>query len=156
MPPRLHVPLPRSPRPRKPTKRSSYLADRAAMMSRFRKTNSAPELQIRWLLRKLGVPYRTYPRSFPGTPDIVVPKAKTAIFVHGCFWHQHGCKLTRLPKTNHNYWLPKFARNKRRDAAAQKALRAMGWRPVVIWECQTFHSSTAAKLSRIASSIKKS
>ena len=124
------------------------------MMRRFKKTGSRPELHVRSFLRKLGVQYRSYPKRLPGTPDIVIHRSKIAIFVHGCYWHQHGCKLTRLPKRNHEYWLPKFERNKKRDAAARKSLKALGWRPVVIWECQVLRQSTANRLRRLASVTK--
>lgn len=110
---------------------------RSALMARVRQKHSAPELEVRRLLRHLGASYRLHPKSLPGTPDIIVPDAKCAIFVHGCFWHRHpSCSKATMPKTRIAFWTDKFARNVTRDARKARAVRAMGWKVVTVWECQ--------------------
>ena len=107
-------------------------------MRQIRSKNTKPELAVRKALTSLGYRYRLK-SSLPGKPDIVFKGRKKAIFVHGCFWHQHGigCRLrTREPKSNSTYWVPKLRRNKERDEAALVALRDMGWQTLVIWECE--------------------
>jgi DNA mismatch endonuclease (patch repair protein) len=107
-------------------------------MRRIRKFNSGPELVVRRLAHRLGFRYRLYRRDLPGTPDLAFPKLRKAIFVNGCFWHQHsGCKLARLPKTRLEYWIPKLARTMKRDLISLSALDALGWKVLVIWECET-------------------
>ncbi len=107
-------------------------------MRRIRKTDSGPELVVRRLAHRLGFRYRLYRRDLPGTPDLAFPKLRKAIFVNGCFWHQHnGCRLARLPKTRLEYWLPKLERTTARDMASRSALDAIGWRVLVVWECET-------------------
>ena len=98
-----------------------------------------PELQVRRLLHGMGYRYRLHRKDLPGHPDIVFPRAKKAIFVHGCFWHQHSssrCKITRVPKSRTEYWLPKLARNRLRDKQHMRTLRKLGWKVLVVWECQ--------------------
>ena len=115
-------------------------------MRRVRSTDTGPEIRVRSLLHSLGYRFRLYRADLPGNPDIVLPKFSTAIFVHGCFWHRHlGCKRTSTPATRKDYWLPKFKRTVKRDKRNQAKLRRMGWRVVVLWECQTQDSE---KLSR--------
>jgi DNA mismatch endonuclease (patch repair protein) len=97
--------------------------------------DTAPELIVRRLVRRMGYRYRLHDRSLPGSPDLVFPSRRKAIFVHGCFWHQHRCyraRGRRLPVINRAYWLAKLRRNRERD----RALRRLGWRVIVIWECQ--------------------
>lgn len=124
---------------------------RSALMARVRQRHSAPELEVRRLLRRLGASYRLHPKSLPGTPDIVVPSAKCAIFVHGCFWHRHpSCSKATMPKTRVAFWTDKFTKNIARDARKARALRAMGWRVIVVWECQCRHTEKLEKrLTRI-------
>jgi DNA mismatch endonuclease (patch repair protein) len=113
---------------------------RSENMRRIRSKGMKPELQVRRLLHGMGYRYRLHRRNLPGHPDIIFPRRKKAIFVHGCFWHQHGdpaCRITRIPKSRLDYWAPKLNRNKERDAANIKLLRNMGWRVFVVWECQT-------------------
>jgi DNA mismatch endonuclease (patch repair protein) len=105
-------------------------------MSRIRSGDTKPEITVRKLLHALGYRFRLHRRDLPGKPDIVLPRHRLAIFVHGCFWHQHpGCRLASKPKTRQDYWTPKLAGNVRRDAEAQEALAALGWRVEIIWEC---------------------
>lgn len=112
-------------------------------MSRIRKTGSKPEVQVRRLAHHLGYRFRINRRDLPGTPDVVFPSRRKAIFVHGCFWHQHeGCRLANRPRTRPEYWLPKLARNVERDARACTSLQALGWRVLVIWECEVKDRNT--------------
>jgi DNA mismatch endonuclease (patch repair protein) len=95
-------------------------------------------MMVRRLAHGLGLRFRLHRRDLPGTPDIVFPRRRTVVLVHGCFWHQHeGCRLARQPKSRLDYWLPKLARNKARDRTAQEDLQALGWQVLVIWECET-------------------
>ena len=112
-------------------------ASRSALMSRIGGKNTAPELIVRKLLHALGFRFRLHRRDLPGTPDVVLPRLKTALFVHGCFWHGHGCKIGQPPKSRQDYWLPKIERNKARDAEKAAALEAQGWRVIEVWQCET-------------------
>ena len=108
------------------------------VMRSIRKTNTSPEMAVRRIIHRLGFRYRLHVRELPGTPDIVLPRLRKVVVVHGCFWHQHaGCRLAKLPRSRPEYWLPKLARNQERDQIAEKALAALGWRVLVIWECET-------------------
>lgn len=99
--------------------------------------DTKPEILVRKLLHGLGYRFRLCRKDLPGKPDIVLPKYRTVIFVHGCFWHQHaGCKAASRPSTNVEFWEKKFARNRERDARVEAELAALGWRVIVIWECE--------------------
>jgi len=99
--------------------------------------NTKPELRVRRRLHALGFRFRLHRRDLPGTPDIVLPRHKAVILVHGCFWHQHpGCRRAARPRTRQGYWLPKLARNVARDAKTVAELEALGWRVLVLWECE--------------------
>ena len=107
-------------------------------MSRIRSRDTNPELAVRRSLRRLGYRYRLHRNDLPGKPDIVLPKHRIVIFVHGCFWHQHaGCIDCSNPKTNIKYWSPKLLANLQRDRKNRRTLRRLGWTAIVIWECQT-------------------
>jgi DNA mismatch endonuclease (patch repair protein) len=107
-------------------------------MRRIRKRDTTPELVVRRLTHSMGFRFRLHRRDLPGTPDLVLPRHRKVIQVHGCFWHQHaGCRLSRKPKSRLDYWLPKLARNSERDRASQAALERAGWLCLVVWECQT-------------------
>ncbi len=107
--------------------------------------NTSAELKVRKALTQLGARYRLHRRDLPGSPDIVLPGRRLAIFVHGCFWHGHACRRgARVPKTNAPYWIAKIARNDARDVAAQAALIAAGWRAEVVWECELKDAETLA------------
>lgn len=111
---------------------------RSAHMRRIKKVNTKPEIAVRSAAHGLGLRFRLHSKGLPGTPDLVFPRHRVAIFVHGCFWHQHGgCRLARIPKSRTDYWLPKFQRNQARDTRNVEALREAGWRVAVIWECET-------------------
>ena len=110
---------------------------RSAVMRRVKGKDTAPELKVRRMLRRLGVGYRLHRADLPGKPDIAMPGRKLAIFVHGCFWHGHDCaRGARMPKANRPYWEAKIARNRARDIEHRAALEAMGWRAVTLWECE--------------------
>ena len=107
-------------------------------MSRIRKTNTKPEMIVRRLAHGMGFRFRVHRRDLPGTPDLVFPVLRKIIFVHGCFWHQHDCRLgAKQPTANLGYWLPKLARNVERDHQSRAVLAEAGWDVSVIWECQT-------------------
>lgn len=119
-------------------------------MSRIRSKNTKPEKFVRSLLHSMGYRFRIHRKDLPGKPDIVLPKYKTVIFVHGCFWHQHPrCKRATMPKSNQDYWIPKIQRNIERDKENQRFLKEAGWKVVVIWECEV---KNIDKLLRIISS----
>ena len=104
-------------------------------MSAIKSANTKPEILLRKLLFKAGYRYRLNAKHLPGKPDIALRKYKTVIFVHGCFWHAHGCKLSNIPKSNADYWLAKIKRNLERDNTNIIALNAAGWKVLIIWEC---------------------
>src|ERR1700760_3742710 len=106
-------------------------------MRRGEGKDTPPELKVRRLLTRLGARYRLHRKDLPGSPDLVFPARRLALFVHGCFWHGHDCpRGARQPATNAEYWRAKIARNVARDRASLKALKAMGWRGQVVWECE--------------------
>lgn len=104
-------------------------------MSRVRGKDTKPEMKVRRGLHARGLRYRLHDRKLPGRPDLVFPKYRTALFIHGCFWHAHGCALSKLPATRQEFWQDKLAANVTRDRKAVDALLANGWRVLVIWEC---------------------
>ncbi len=109
-------------------------------MARVKAKNTKPELRVRRAIWRLGHRYRLHAPELPGRPDLVFRKRKLAIFVHGCFWHRHPdplCKRARWPRTRLDFWRPKLEGNRIRDRAVQDRLEAMGWKVVVLWECQT-------------------
>jgi len=109
---------------------------RSYNMSRIRSNNTKPEEIVRKFLFSQGFRYRKNDKRLPGKPDIVLPKYKTVIFVHGCFWHCHaGCSDYVVPKSNQEYWLPKLERNRIRDEENKKILQVDGWRVLIVWEC---------------------
>lgn len=111
---------------------------RSRLMSRVRAGHTAPELAVRRLLHALGHRFRLHRRDLPGTPDIVLPRYRTAIFVHGCFWHRHpGCPKASDPKTRSEFWQDKFRANVERDRRNLDQLQVLGWRTHVVWECET-------------------
>lgn len=110
---------------------------RSYIMSKIRKTDTKPELAVRKHLFNRGFRYRLYDKGLPGSPDIVLPKYKTVIFVNGCFWHAHkGCKHNKPPKTNQDYWIPKIERTVERDKRNQKEISELGWKVIIVWECE--------------------
>lgn len=109
---------------------------RSSVMRSVKAKNTKPELAARQLIHRLGYRFRLHRKDLPGKPDIVFPKYRAVIFVHGCFWHWHGCKRTRMPKSNSEYWRAKIDRNVARDKRTKRELGKLGWRRLVIWECE--------------------
>jgi DNA mismatch endonuclease (patch repair protein) len=109
---------------------------RSALMSRIRGKDTGIEVTVRKGLHRLGLRYRLGGGGLPGRPDIVLPKYRTVVFVHGCFWHGHDCPLYRLPKTRTEFWQAKVDANRERDASKAAELRAAGWKVETVWECQ--------------------
>ena len=110
---------------------------RSWAMAQVKGQNTGPEKAVRSLLHQLGYRFRLQRSDLPGKPDIVLPKFKTVLFVHGCFWHRHpGCKRATTPASNRDYWDKKFARTVARDAKNERELAGMGWRVLVVWECE--------------------
>lgn len=112
---------------------------RGAIMSQIRSKNTKPELCVRKILHSLGYRFRLHRKGLPGSPDIVFPARKKAIFIHGCFWHQHyveGCRSSSMPKSNKDYWEKKLQRNVDRDKQNQYNLVQLGWSYLILWECE--------------------
>ena len=130
------------------------IATRSRMMSRIRSVDTQPEVAVRRALHKLGVRLRLHRRDLPGKPDIVLPKHHAVVFVHGCFWHAHDCGLFRLPTTRREFWRRKFERNSERDREIEAALKTIGWRVAVVWECALGRMS-ALEPEQIASQIRE-
>ena len=108
-------------------------------MVRTRNKNTKPERRVFWVLRQLGYDFTTHAADLPGTPDIVLREHKIAIFVHGCFWHNHGCPMGKLPKKDREIWKRKFYENKKRFRKNKSMLQHLGWKVITVWECTTFN-----------------
>ena len=110
---------------------------RSRNMSAIKSKNTKPEIKVRKILHSMGYRFRLHRKDLPGSPDIVLPKYKTVIFVHGCFWHRHeNCKYASNPKTRKEFWENKFKTNVKRDKEIQEKIKNIGWKSVVIWECE--------------------
>lgn len=111
--------------------------DRSSIMRAVKSVNTKPEMAVRQIVHAMGYRYRLHRADLPGKPDLVFPARRSVIFVHGCWWHGHDCKRgAREPKTNRDYWVAKIDGNRKRDIASRQALEALGWRPLIIWECE--------------------
>lgn len=120
---------------------------RSWLMSRVRGRDTAPELRVRRAAHALGLRFRLHRKDLPGTPDLVFPRWKIAVFVHGCFWHRHeGCKKATSPKSRLDYWQPKFEGNVARDRRAVSELGERGWRTLTIWQCETEEPSGLTRI----------
>ena len=116
-------------------------------MSRIRSSDTKPELVVRKTLHAMGYRFRLHRRDLPGRPDIALPKYKTAVFVHGCFWHRHqGCRYAYNPKSRQEFWQHKFERNIERDRIVAQKLTSLGWRQLVVWECETKEQEVLERL----------
>ena len=123
---------------------------RSRIMSSVKQKNTAPELMVRSCLHRLGYRFRINRRDLPGSPDIVLPKWKAVIFVHGCFWHRHkDCSRTTTPKTNTEFWERKFQANVLRDQRKLDELNLLGWKTAIIWECDVIKSPEAATITAL-------
>jgi DNA mismatch endonuclease (patch repair protein) len=120
-------------------------------MSRIRSKNTKPEMIVRSMLHRMGLRFRLHDRKLPGNPDIVLPKYKTVIFVHGCFWHRHsGCRYAYTPKSRIDFWEEKFSRNIKRDQEVRCKLEIINWKALTVWECEARDvQSLMAKLKLI-------
>jgi DNA mismatch endonuclease (patch repair protein) len=122
---------------------------RSLLMRHIGSKDTKPELFVRRLLHRMGYRYRLHAKTLPGTPDIVFPSREKAIFVHGCFWHQHrGCSDAYVPNSRIDYWLPKLERNTERDAETLSKLKALGWKVLTVWECQLIDQGKLQKRFR--------
>ncbi len=127
---------------------------RSALMSRIRSKDTKPELTVRRIAHAMGYRFRLHRRDLPGAPDLVFPRLKKAVFVHGCFWHRHPrCRYAYHPKSNLAFWRKKFSTNVTRDHTVLKMLRKLGWDVLVIWECQTDDVSVLTR--RLLAYLKK-
>ncbi len=127
---------------------------RSYNMSRIRSKDTKPEEIVRKYLFSRGLRYRKNDRRYPGHPDIVLPKYRTVVFVHGCFWHRHpGCRYATTPATNTEFWQKKFERNVQRDAEEQKQLMEAGWKVLVVWECELKKDQRDTTLNNLYSAI---
>lgn len=112
--------------------------DRSKVMARIGPKDTKPELRVRKLAHHLGYRFRLHRQDLPGTPDLVFPRYRAVVFVHGCFWHRHqGCRYATTPATRRDFWESKFERNVARDRRAIESLEEIGWKVLVIWECET-------------------
>jgi DNA mismatch endonuclease (patch repair protein) len=127
---------------------------RSEMMSKVRSKDSVAEKKVRSALHAAGYRFRLHRKDLPGTPDIVLPKYKLVVFVHGCFWHRHeGCSKASTPKSNQEFWSKKFSDNIDRDLRTKSALEALMWRVVVIWECELNKTKFTETISRLFATL---
>jgi len=121
-------------------------ARRSWNMSRIRSKDTEPERIVRSMLHKMGYRFRLHRKDLPGCPDVVLPRHKTVIFVHGCYWHRHtDCRFAYTPKSRVDFWIRKFSENVERDCRHKEALNQLGWRIGIIWECETADKSLLAR-----------
>ena len=122
-------------------------ATRSRMMASIRRKDTHPEMLVRRYLHGAGLRFRLHVRSLPGSPDIVMPRHRAVVFVHGCFWHRHAnCKFTTTPSTRAQFWAMKFASNQARDLTKAEMLRRAGWRVFTIWECEVRYELAVDRL----------
>lgn len=139
-----------------PTKNETEAA-RSAQMARIRARDTKPEMRVRRALHGAGLRYRLHAKGLPGKPDLVFPGCRVALFVHGCFWHQHPdpvCKLARMPKSRLEFWRPKLEGNRVRDENVRAELEGLGWAVLEVWECQT-KSTDLEQLTKLVRAIVK-
>lgn len=125
---------------------------RSYNMSRIKGKDTLPEMMVRKFLFSRGFRYRLHVRNLPGKPDIVLPKYRTVIFIHGCFWHGHeGCRYFVIPKTRTDWWLEKIWQTKQRNRLTQSELLQKGWKVIIVWECQLKPGNSSETLSHLIS-----
>lgn len=110
---------------------------RSARMAKIGGKHTAPEMIVRRMVHAMGFRFRLHRKDLPGSPDLVLPRHKKIVLVHGCYWHGHGCKIGRLPKSNVLFWQDKIVKNRARDERNLADLAALGWRTLVVWQCET-------------------
>ncbi len=130
-------------------------ATRSRMMSGIRGKNTKPEITLRKALHRRGLRYRLHPPELPGKPDIVLPRHRCVILVHGCFWHGHGCSTFKWPKQNARFWKEKISGNAARDRRNARAIRALGLRLITVWECKIRKAVRTGKLDSLAKTLAK-
>ncbi|MDE0111068.1 MAG: DNA mismatch endonuclease Vsr [Albidovulum sp.] len=127
---------------------------RSELMAGIRGRDTAPEIAVRRIAHRMGLRFRVHRKDLPGRPDLVFPKHRLAVFVHGCFWHRHeGCRFASDPKSRVAFWKDKFAANVDRDARQQAVLRELGWSVLVIWECETRNERAVERM--LAASVRR-
>jgi DNA mismatch endonuclease (patch repair protein) len=125
---------------------------RSAVMRAVRRTDTSPEMAVRRLVHAMGGRYLLHDKRLPGTPDLVFPRRRIVVFVHGCFWHRHqDCRLATMPKSNIKFWSEKFRKNVERDKMRRIELEAQGWRVIVVWQCEISHIESLR--TRLASEL---
>ena len=128
--------------------------ERSIRMSQIHSASTKPEMMLRHALWHHGFRYRVNDKCLPGRPDIVLPKYRTVVFVHGCFWHGHkGCLTSHIPETNTDYWTAKITRNQERDQEVWRKLEAKGWSVIIVWECQLKKANLEETVDRVAGEI---
>lgn len=127
-------------------------ATRSRIMASVGQKNTGAEIVLRKALHRRGLRYKLHDRRLPGSPDLVLPRFKAVVFVHGCYWHSHGCYRSTVPKTRKAFWTTKFAANRRRDAKKRLELLHSGWRVLILWEC-TLVGKTATPIERLSERI---
>jgi DNA mismatch endonuclease (patch repair protein) len=127
---------------------------RSALMAKVRSSDTKPEWILRCALHRLGFRYKLKNKELPGNPDLVLPKYRTVVFVHGCFWHRHaGCRDASMPKSNQSFWAKKFSENVERDVRNSEALSQQGWKVIIVWECELMNKTIEA-IEKVANSIR--
>jgi DNA mismatch endonuclease, patch repair protein len=122
-------------------------------MARVGQKNTGAELKLRSALHRIGLRYTLHDRSLPGSPDIVFPRFKAVVFVHGCYWHSHGCYRSTVPKSHNEFWMDKFQTNRSRDARNIESLVGTGWRVLTVWEC-TLMGKSAYPTDHVANAVR--
>jgi len=120
---------------------------RSRNMAAVRSQDTGPERRVRSILHSLGLRFRLHNTSMPGTPDIVLKRHRVVVLVHGCFWHGHACPRGKAPSSRSEFWLPKLTKNRRRDVRQRRELKALGWRVLTVWECETRNEAQLARIS---------
>src|SRR6266478_6600691 len=128
---------------------------RSRVMAAIRRKDTSPEIAVRSLLHRMGLRFRLHDRRLPGTPDIVLPRHETVVFVHGCFWHHHDCPRGTMPKSRAEFWKIKLQGNRARDSAHRRALVKQRWRVVTVWECEVKHPDRLARRLRRLFSVRR-
>ena len=123
---------------------------RSRIMASVAQKDTGAEMRLRRILHRQGLRYRLHDRRLPGSPDIVFPRFKSVVFVHGCFWHRHNCKYSTEPSSNKDFWDTKFKDNKERDARNIEALKKSGWRVLIVWECEIKYMTDSVLYERVS------
>ena len=130
-------------------------AVRSQIMAGIRGRDTGPEMAVRRALHRRGWRYRLHDRRLPGRPDIVLPRHRAVVLVHGCFWHGHECPMFRLPSSRVDYWRDKIQNNRKRDERNVRALAESGWRVLIVWECAIPKSQPASERERVIDAIER-